>query len=36
VKGPVEQHLKAQKLSQLRGKYIEELKARAKIETFMN
>lgn len=36
VKGPVEQHLKAQKLSQLRGKYIEELKARAKIETFVN
>lgn len=36
VKAPVEQHLKAQKAGQLRAQYIEELKAKAKIETFLN
>lgn len=36
VKGPIEQHLKQQRLGQQRNKYMEELRAKAKIEIFLN
>ncbi|NTV42307.1 MAG: peptidylprolyl isomerase [Syntrophobacteraceae bacterium] len=35
VKGPVQQHLKQQRYAELRNKYMEELRSKAKIEVFM-
>lgn len=35
VKAPVQQHLKQQRSTELRNKYMEELRSKAKIETFM-
>lgn len=35
VKAPIEQHLKQQRYAELRNKYMEELRSKAKIETFM-